>query len=747
MRRLMITLTLILCCISLFAVGEPEWVDMGTRTKDGDIVYWSSSDFICSNHYSKGYTFAGKGENGSLVKWGDITGMKEGTDIADFGGYNCPKIIAGDPKYDIVTALMGSPYRLPTLYDTYELMENVTQSVKVIGRRKVTPNGAPDWVQGQWQWQDGMLVNGRVGNASISVKFDGHLASVYTSEGDMWEGAWSYSNGTIRVWKLTLNVVGSDRVLRDEKGYTYRKISDNSSSGEIKVIVLTSNINGNQLYIPMPTDFSTGTSYDGEFVIAYHNDPVSHDYWIGEVSPKNSSKALYFNADGATEDPRYAQHYIRAIKVDIGSGQREKEKLWSEINTLIEQRTNQANTNIKLANQLKRRDSDDYLRYISKSNEILESKILVLDKSKSKDQLKRQISELRENEQALQEEYSRIYKKVEEKNSNAQSCARTVFNELLSVSFNKTLIDYKVSAINLDHGFVQFRVCIYENKNTEKFRKDFWKKIEKMSNNISKEELSKEILFNTDPGYEVKIKGNSLLGSLFRHHFEKTKEQRFTYGIAREAFSNGHGMGDFAEVVNDSIRKALADFSITDAQGRTYTFAYDPSFSSRNLDVFYVDSVNFFRPLYRYQGEDLSAIDSRFIKNVSSISDGFFQWVNPFLIHEEKNKELFVCDITLPYSESYIFSSDGHKQQSVKPSSKHSVNPKYKTRETLFGESMLRHYIENRNTTRSNSRYMEPRGASKYYNGSYMRNAPRQSGGSNNSGRSQSSRSRTPRRK
>ena len=191
MRRLMITLTLILNCISLFAVGEPEWVDMGTRTKDGDIVYWSSSDFICSNRYTKGYTFADRGENGSLVKWGDITGKKEGTDLADFGGYNCPKIIAGDPKYDLVTAMMGSPYRLPTLYDVKELMENVTQSVKVIGRRKITPNGAPDWVQGQWQWQDGMLVNGRVGNASISVKFDGHLASVYTSEGDMWEGAWS----------------------------------------------------------------------------------------------------------------------------------------------------------------------------------------------------------------------------------------------------------------------------------------------------------------------------------------------------------------------------------------------------------------------------------------------------------------------------------------------------------------------------------------------------------------------------
>lgn len=701
--------------IWVFAIGDSQWVDMGTRTIDGDIVYWSASDFICSNRYSKGYSFAEVGEMGSTVGLGDITGQKKSTDLSDYGGFNCPKVIAGNSNYDIVTAFMGSPYRLPTIYDVRELMDNVTQSIKVIGKRKVTPYGAPDWVQGQWLWNDAMLINGSAANVSVSVKFDGHLASVITSDGDQWEGAWSYSKGEIHVWRLTLSVVHSEKVLRDEKGYTYKKVSNQSSSGDIKVVVLTSKINGNQLYIPLPTDFSTGTSYDGGYVIAYHNEQT-HDYWSGET--KSDSKGLVYNSDGAYEDYRYSHHFIRAIKVDIGSGQREKNNLLVKMQGLIGQCNSIIVQNISVSKQLMRKDSNhDYRKKASKSIEFNNSKTLVIDKKKSKNELEAQIKELENMLKELREESIKLNTIIEKKRLNAQECTKTVFGDLLSITFDKTLFEYRVSAINLNNGKAEILIYVFENKNADKFRKFLWEKIEKTANYISREELSKKILTKMDPGYQVDIKGDCAHGNFYRYHFEKSKEQKFTYQINKKSLYNYLDLSEIASVVNDSIRKAMADFSIIDAQGHSYSFTYDPSFSAEKLDVFYLDSINYFIPLFRYRGDDFSAIDRKRIENVSSVSDGYYQWINPFLVNDEKNKELFVCRLILPYSESYLFSSIGHEQIKLKPLKKHSVNPKPSYR-ALFGERMLNQLIENErdNGYRSQSSSRSSFGTYRYYN-------------------------------
>lgn len=716
MKKAIAFYTLMLAFFSMFAEDHSQWVDMGTRTIDDDIVYWSASDFICSNSYSGGYSFADIGEMGSTVGWGDATGQKTSTDVSDYGGNNCPKIIAGKPTYDIVTALMGTSYRLPTVYDVQQLMDNVTQSVKVIGKRKMSINGAPDWVQGQWLWNHAMLINGMASNVSISVKIDGHLASVITSDGDQWEGAWSYSNGMIHVWRLNLNVVHSDKVLRDEKGYTYKKVSDNSTSGDIKVVVLTSNINGNQLYIPMPTDFTTGTSYDGNYVIAYRNEQT-HDYWTGES--KNNSKGLVFNTLGAYEDYRYSHHFIRAIKVDIGSGQKAKKELLDKIEIAIGQCVSLIDQNIKLSNQLNRKDSHhDYRRSAPRSENIKNSKLLVVNKYKSRKDLQEHLAELNNALKELRVESENLNAILRQKKQNAQKCAKTVFGSLLSVSYDKTLFDYKVSAKTLNNGNVQLQIYIYANKNAEKFRKNFWKHIEQMSESISREELSEGILWKEDKGYQVNIKGNAYYGTFALHHFEKSKEQRFNYQINKESLYNNIDLSEIASCVNDSIRKAMADFSITDAQGNSYSFMYDPALSAESLSDFYLDSINCFIPLYQYRGNDISAIQENDFKNVSSVSDYFYQWINPFLVNDDKNQGLFICYLTLPYSESYIFSSVGHDDIKSALSKKHSVNTKIQTTKALFGSTKLNQLRENKrnNNSRSRSLSRPASGAGWYYN-------------------------------
>ena len=705
-----------LAFFSAFADDHYRWVDMGTRTIDDDIVYWSASDFICSNSYSGGYTFADIGEMGSTVGWGDATGLKTSTNVSDYGGNNCPKIIAGKPTYDIVTALMGTSYRLPTVYDVQQLMDNVTQTVKVIGKRKMSIYGTPDWVQGQWLWNHAMLINGMASNVSISVKFDGHLASVITSDGDQWEGAWSYSNGMIHVWRLNLNIVHSDKVLRDEKGYTYKKVSDNSSSGDIKVVVLTSNINGNQLYIPMPTDFTTGTSYDGNYVIAYRNEQT-HDYWTGES--KSNSKGLVFNTTRVYEDYRYSQHFIRAIKVDIGSGQREKKDLLDKIESKVDQCVSLIDQNIKLSNQLNRKDSyNDYQNKASKSVNIQNSKLLSVNKYKNRKELQQHLAELNNALKELRNESENLNAIMRQKKQNAQKCTKTVFSSLLSLSYIKTLFDYKVSAITLNNGKAELLIYIYLNKNAEKFQKNFWKHIEQMSESISREELSEEILWKEEKGYQVNLKGNAYYGKFALHHFEKSKEQKFNYQINTESLYNNMDLSEIASCVNDSIRKAMADFSITDAQGNTFSFMYDPSFSAEYLSDFYLDSINCFMPLYQYRGTDISAIQENNFKNVSSVSDHFYQWVNPFLVNDDKNKGLFMCRLSLPYSESYTFSSVGHEQIKLKPSKKHSVNPKIQTPKALFGKTKLNQLRENKlnNNSRSRSLSRPVSGAERYYN-------------------------------
>lgn len=301
-----------------------QWIDMGVRADNGDIIYWSNSDFAIFENGAMG--FVEQGGIGSSVGWGDITGKIFSKDLSNFGSANPPNNIEGNPQFDIITANFGSSYRLPTANEIQKLIDNSTISIRKLERKQNHgKDGLPTWVQGQWMWHNAELIGGQALNVSITLKIDGLLASVYTSDNDYWEGGYSYSNGKLKVWKLTLNVDENNKALKDDRGYQYQKISNKTESGKYTAFVFKSKINGNELMFVMPPTISAGTAGGGQYTITWNN-PQEITYWTGTLFQQDRDCAVYFTLSnagiGLVADVRSIHNRIRAIKVDVGSGAR-----------------------------------------------------------------------------------------------------------------------------------------------------------------------------------------------------------------------------------------------------------------------------------------------------------------------------------------------------------------------------------------------------------------------------------------
>lgn len=344
-----------------------QWVDMGVRAENGDVIYWSNSDFEIYRNGNVG--FAEYGEIGSSFGWGDITGMAVGSDLLRYGGENPPSHIEGNPRYDIITAKLGSPYRLPSFYEFNELAQNCEFSVKtVVSQRNQGKDGLPSWVQGQWMCNNAALINGQVFNASVSLKFDGVMASVYTSDNDYWEGTYSYSNGILKVWKLKLNVNESNRTIKDDRDYQYQKISNKTESGKIKGMQLKSKINGNTLFFPFPSSVSSFSG--GGYTIVGMNtiDAGEATYWIADLCKQDRDKAyaaflsLYENS-GIIEQKRSNHNRIRAIKVDVGSGAKWMEEKRIAEQKAAEERAKQEKLERQRAEEKRKREEEERKRY------------------------------------------------------------------------------------------------------------------------------------------------------------------------------------------------------------------------------------------------------------------------------------------------------------------------------------------------------------------------------------------------
>ena len=317
-----IFIVFLLTIITSESIFAQKWVDMGFRGENGDIIYWSSSDFALYRNGTVG--FVEYGEEGSTFGWGDISGEKTGRDLSQYGGQNPPNKIEGNPKYDIVTAKLGSPYRLPTQKEIQALIDNCSIERTTIDRG--TPkgsNGLPSWVQGQWMINDAVLIGDRVINSAVSIRIDGFIASYYiTSDNDYWEGPYNYSGGKISIGKLTFIVDDEKKVLKDKSNNVFRKISSRTVSNKVTGILFTSKINGNKLLFAMPPSVSTYNSSNYSIVTTNSQEI---DYWTGTLFDKNSDyavglKMISYDGFGVIAQSRSYHSRIRAIKVEIGSG-------------------------------------------------------------------------------------------------------------------------------------------------------------------------------------------------------------------------------------------------------------------------------------------------------------------------------------------------------------------------------------------------------------------------------------------
>lgn len=409
MKQMFFTFSII-CCASL-SITAQDWVDMGTYTADGDKILWSSKDLIISDY---GVKFASEYEIGSTVGWGDISGKS--TSLTGCGGNNPPYNIAGNPQYDIVTALLGDGYRLPTLYDFKEFRDNCTASSE-ISNRGIVVNGLPTWVQGQWLTNDAMYLGGKVVNRSVSLKIDGHLASIITNNGyswDEWEGAYSYKNGVIHVGDLLLKVdERNKRLVSSDNKASFYKVSSNAVSGTSETVRMKSKITGNELVFVMPrkmTQLSNGSA-----VMAWENNQ-KRQYWLGDLYEKDKDYAQTICIDGYNQEiyPSYVKrnggkYYeggvcVRPVKVIKGYGNALRH------DALIKDLKDKANRNLLLAQEMSDNNKKNFQDDISYSKDLL-----------SKSDLKKySIDELKKMQQKIDDEYDVLLEKniVDENKKN-----------------------------------------------------------------------------------------------------------------------------------------------------------------------------------------------------------------------------------------------------------------------------------------------------------------------------------------
>lgn len=349
---------------TLFATAQ-EWIDMGTFTEDGDKILWSSSEIIISNNRA---TFAASYQMGTSVGWGDITG--KATSLYGCGGNTPPINIAGNPKYDIVTAFLGDGYRLPTFYDYKELLENAKADIEKV-KRNYSVYGMPEWVQGQWLWNDASLIGGKAVNYSISLKIDGALASVSTNNGrtwDSWEGAYSYSNGYIRVRDLNLRIDYSRKCLIDGNHY-FKKVSDNAESGVSYNLSVRSRLNGNSITIPMPESMSQIAN--SRTVMSWRNE-IKHYFWLGDRDEDDNeyARSVCFDIDNAS---CYAISIKRNTKIHIRPVKIIKAAKSSQNTSIINAIKKRANEIVAISQELAKKYKNNYVEDIPYARRFLEN--------------------------------------------------------------------------------------------------------------------------------------------------------------------------------------------------------------------------------------------------------------------------------------------------------------------------------------------------------------------------------------
>lgn len=330
-------------------IRDYTFVDMGTRTKDGKIVYWCTKELPID------------------VVWGDVSGSSDATVFFDG---EIPESIAGDPRYDIVTKNFGKEFQMPTQEHLRALLYNVKLSKRTVKRNNII-NGVPDWVQGQW-----MCAEFKGGtNYAISVKIEEYIASIITMvEGsivDRWEGTVHYDNNVVRIRDLQLSIDNFRQALYDNNRF-FKKVGGESQSMYEDILVLTSKKNGNEITMPLPSSY-VQIQGDG-LTISGYNPWIEHHFWTGDKDPVNPgySMAAFFKVISDTRTDIGCTSIISSRKLSVRPIKivEDVEKYRGEI--LSDQRiiNSYVAENLKIDKELTKKYKDKYVANIPFSKKI-----------------------------------------------------------------------------------------------------------------------------------------------------------------------------------------------------------------------------------------------------------------------------------------------------------------------------------------------------------------------------------------
>ena len=261
--------------LSLNTYGQnPRWIDMGTTSDNGGVLYWAASELV--NHNNK-IVLANEGEEGSLFWLGDTTGSTTNSPLAKLA--NPPIDIRGNTQYDIVSVHLGNACRLPSPSEFNKLIENSDIEYAEYKRSLdgVDGNGVPLWIQGQWFCEG-------INQIAFSFKFDGPFVSVIkVSDGPvetLYEGAYSFSQNVITFWEERLELDMNNKRLIRRGGENLKKVSNESSKTITRGYLFTSKINGNKLFFAIPPIYSSGRA--GNAIVSFENKKEG-DYWTGNL--------------------------------------------------------------------------------------------------------------------------------------------------------------------------------------------------------------------------------------------------------------------------------------------------------------------------------------------------------------------------------------------------------------------------------------------------------------------------------
>ena len=309
MKRLILFI-ISLIPVSTFAV---KWVDMGQRTQSGKKVYWASSDFTIKNGE---FGFAEYGGLGTLFGWGDVTGEAVGNRLMDYGGEFPPQNASGNPEYDLITAKMGTPYRIPSYTELQWLIDNCDFKEVTLTVNNTSSAKLPLWLMGQWMWHRAQMTSLGVENVSWTLQLDEKTFSIVTSNGKYTEGVFYCNNDKLNVNGVELTIDYSNKRLLTEAGEPLKKISNKPSTITVTGMRATSRVNGNSLFFPFPKERDLESSGDCYVEV---RSPQIYGCWSGDLFPNVYERAIIFlikqyEGYGLIGELRIKKYYIRAVK-------------------------------------------------------------------------------------------------------------------------------------------------------------------------------------------------------------------------------------------------------------------------------------------------------------------------------------------------------------------------------------------------------------------------------------------------